>query len=62
MGLVSLLQEISGTKNFGIIDHGDKKLLFQFDSNRKVVFVLVIERELMVLRSKLAEFIKRIRN
>jgi hypothetical protein len=58
MGLVSLLQEISGTKNLRIIDHGDKKLLFQFDSSRNVVFVLVIERELMVLRSKLAEFIK----
>ena len=57
IGLVSILKEITkGKQALRIIDHGDKKLLFQWGSQEKVVFVLVIERELIVLRHKLSSF------
>jgi MFS family permease len=57
IGLVSMLREITkGNQNLRVIDHGDKKLLFQWDRKEEVVFVLVIARELVVIRNKLAQF------
>jgi MFS family permease len=58
IGLVTMLKEITrGNSNLKIIDHGDKKLLFQWDSHEQVIFVLVIERELVFIRYKLSKFI-----
>ncbi len=59
IGLTSMLQEITReTQKLRIIDHGNKKLLFQWDENDQVVFVLVIERELVILRHKLSQFVR----
>jgi hypothetical protein len=58
IGLVSILKEITqGKTSLRIIDHGDKKLLFQWDAKEQVVFVMVIERELLIFRDKLAQFV-----
>lgn len=58
IGLVNMLKEIThGSQDLRIIDHGDKKLLFQWDSQNQVVFVTVIQRELVIIRHKLMQFI-----
>jgi MFS family permease len=60
IGLVSMLKEIThGSSHLRIIDHGDKKLLFQWDSKEQVIFVMVIERDLLYIRYKLGKFIEK---
>jgi hypothetical protein len=58
VGLIAILQEITKEKQrLKIIDHGGKKIMFGFNSNKTIVFALVITEELLTLRNKLAYFI-----
>ncbi|MHA1719192.1 MAG: hypothetical protein ACTSWX_06130 [Promethearchaeota archaeon] len=56
IGIITILKEIS-KKKLRAIDHGDKILLFQWDSKEEVAFVLVIEKELVVIRQKFSQFV-----
>ncbi|MFX1276390.1 MAG: hypothetical protein ACFFBP_04475 [Promethearchaeota archaeon] len=58
IGLISMLEEITKeTQHLRIIDHGGKKILFGYSSNKSVIFALVLLDDLRVLRHKLDYFI-----
>ena len=58
IGLISMLEEITkASQRLRIIDHGGKKILFGYSSNRSMIAVLVITDDLRVLRHKLDYFI-----
>ncbi|MHA1584488.1 MAG: hypothetical protein ACTSWL_04480 [Promethearchaeota archaeon] len=57
MGITALLKEITqGNQQLRIIDHGDKKLLFQWDSMHTFVVIAVIEKDLVIIRKKAEDF------
>lgn len=57
IGITSLLKEIvQGKEGLKTIDHGDKKLMFNYSPEGDVVFVLLIGEDLFILRNKLNNF------
>jgi len=59
IGIVTILKEITkGKKKLRTIDHGDRKLLFQWDDKEKIIFIMIISKDLMILREKLSLFSK----
>ncbi len=59
VGLITMLQEITREEQrLKVIDHGGKKILFGFNSNKSLIFALIIKEELYILRSKLNFFIQ----
>ncbi len=57
IGLVTMLREITkGKEILKTIDHGDKKLMFKYNTKKDVLFVLLIKEDLIVLRKKLDDF------
>lgn len=57
VGLTAILEEIvRGNQRLRIIDHGDKKILFRFSSDLKIIYVLLITDDLLVIRNKLKAF------
>ena len=57
IGLISMLKEImKGQEILKTIDHGDKKLMFKNNPKKDVLFVLLINEDLFVLRRKLDAF------
>ncbi|MHA1821936.1 MAG: hypothetical protein ACTSU2_16290 [Promethearchaeota archaeon] len=58
IGLVTMLKEIvKGKDKLRAIDHGDKKIMFMWSSDEKIIFVLITKYELVVLRNKLRNFV-----
>lgn len=61
VGLIALLQEITkeeqGLKS---IDHGGKRILFGFNSDKSIIYALIVSEELIVLRNKFFYFIQEI--
>ena len=58
VGLIAILQEITKERQrLKIIDHGGKKIMFGFNSDKSIYIALVITEELLVLRNKLAYFL-----
>jgi hypothetical protein len=58
VGLIAILQEITKEKQrLRIIDHGGKKIMFGFNSDKSVYIALVITEELLILRNKLVYFL-----
>ena len=59
IGLIGMLEEITKeTQRLRIIDHGGKKILFGYNSNKSLIAALVINEELRVIRHKLDYFIQ----
>ncbi len=57
IGLTTMLEEIvHGNQRLRIIDHGDKKLLFRYSADQKIVYVLLIKEDLIVIRNKMRTF------
>ncbi len=57
IGLVTMANEITrGKEKLRTIDHGDKKIMFLWSNNQKVIYVLLAKYELIFLRNKLKEF------
>jgi len=63
IGLIGMLEEITKeAQRLRIIDHGGKKILFGYNSNKSMIIALVITEELRVIRHKLDYFIQDIEN
>ncbi|MFX1237901.1 MAG: hypothetical protein ACFFAS_06310 [Promethearchaeota archaeon] len=63
IGLIAMLEEITREQQkLKIIDHGGKKILFGYSSNRSIIFALVLLEDLRVVRHKLGYFIQDIEN
>ncbi|MHA1282584.1 MAG: hypothetical protein ACTSVV_03985 [Promethearchaeota archaeon] len=61
IGLIALLQEITKEKQrLKSIDHGGKRILFGFNSDKSIIFALVVTEELIILRNKLFYFIQEV--
>jgi hypothetical protein len=59
IGLIGMLEEITKeAQRLRIIDHGGKKILFGYNSNKSLIIALVITDELRVIRHKLDYFIQ----
>ncbi len=57
IGLTTMLEEIvHGNQRLRTIDHGDKKLLFRYSLDQKIIYVLLIKEDLLVIRNKLKSF------
>ncbi len=57
IGLTTMLNEIvRGNQRLRIIDHGDKKILFRYSTDQKIIYVLLIKDDLLVIRNKLRNF------
>lgn len=57
IGLTTMLEEIvHGNQHLRTIDHGDKKLLFRYSADQKIVYVLLIKEDLLVIRNKMRTF------
>ena len=58
IGLITMLKEITKEKQLlRTIDHGGKKIIFGFNSNKSIIIALLITEELIILRNKLSYFI-----
>ncbi|MBD3197858.1 MAG: hypothetical protein GF317_22595 [Candidatus Lokiarchaeota archaeon] len=61
IGLIALLEEITQeSQKLRIIDHGGKKILFGYSKNKNLVFALILNEELRIIRNKLYYFIQEI--
>jgi len=59
VGIMTILQEVSpGEKQIKTIDHGDRKLMFEFNATKDIIFVLIVREDLIVFRDKLNVFIE----
>ncbi|MBN1803103.1 MAG: MFS transporter [Candidatus Lokiarchaeota archaeon] len=59
IGLISMLEEITKEQQrLKIIDHGGKKILFGYSSNKSFICALVLLEDLRVVRHKLDYFIQ----
>ncbi|MHA1489266.1 MAG: hypothetical protein ACTSRI_06390 [Promethearchaeota archaeon] len=61
IGLISMLQEITKETSkspLRSIDHGGKKILFGFTTEKKIIIALLITEDLLVLRRKISDFIQ----
>ncbi len=59
IGLISMLEEITKEQQrLRIIDHGGKKILFGYGSNKSLICALVLLEDLRVVRHKLDYFIQ----
>ena len=59
IGLICMLQEITKEKQLlRVIDHGGKKILFGYTTEKKIIIALLISEELLVLRRKISDFIQ----
>lgn len=59
VGIMTILQEVSsGEKRIKTIDHGDRKLMFEFNATQDIIFVLIVREDLIVFRNKLNVFIE----
>ena len=63
VGIMTILREISqGEKQIKTIDHGDRKLMFEFNATKDIIFVLIVREDLIVFRNKLNVFIEEFDN
>ena len=54
IGMMSILKAIiHGKKQIKTIDHGDRKLMFERNSSKDIIFVLLVKEDLKVFRKKL---------
>lgn len=54
VGMMSILKAIiHGKKQIKTIDHGDRKLMFERNSSKDIIFVLLVKEDLKVFRKKL---------
>ena len=61
VGLIALLQEITQEEQkLKSIDHGGKRILFGFNSERTIIYALIVSEELIILRNKFHYFIQEI--
>ena len=59
IGIMTILKEVSqGEKHIKTIDHGDRKLMFEFNVTKDIIFVLIVREDLTVFRNKLNVFIE----
>ncbi|MHA1488505.1 MAG: sensor histidine kinase [Promethearchaeota archaeon] len=59
VGIRTLLKEIiQGEKNVRIIDHGDRKLIFETNKTNNIFFVLIVKENLIVFQRKLDALIE----
>ncbi|MHA1150346.1 MAG: MFS transporter [Promethearchaeota archaeon] len=59
VGLVALLQEITREEQrLKSIDHGGKRILFGFNSDKSIIYALIVSEELLILRNKFFYFIQ----
>lgn len=59
VGIKTLLKEIiQGEKHMRIIDHGDRKLIFETNKTHNIFFVLIVKENLIVFQRKLDALIE----
>lgn len=44
---------IHGKKQIKTIDHGDRKIMFETNNSKDIIFVLIVKEDLRVIRKKL---------
>ncbi|MHA1651111.1 MAG: MFS transporter [Candidatus Helarchaeota archaeon] len=60
-GVTTLLKEIVGSdEQLKIIDHEDKKLLFEYDTDQQFLVALLVNKDLNILRTKLKKLTNQI--
>jgi len=59
IGMLTILKEVvQGEKQIRTIDHGDRKLMFQTNNTKDIIFALVVKEDLIVFQRKLDALIK----
>ena len=59
VGMMAILKEVvQGEKSIKIIDHGDRKIIFEMNKTKDIVFALIVKKDLMVFHQKLFSLIE----
>jgi len=62
-GIITILKEIVGSNELlKVIDHEDKKLLFEYDNNQQFLVALLTNKNLNILRTKLKKLTNQIQS
>lgn len=59
VGMMAILKEVvQGEKSIKIIDHGDRKIIFEMNRTKDIIFALIVKKDLMVFHQKLFSLIE----
>lgn len=58
VGMITILKEVvKGEKFIKIIDHGDRKIIFEMDTTNQIIFALIAKENLTIFHQKLLNLI-----
>lgn len=59
VGMISILKEVvQGDKFIKIIDHGDRKIIFEMDTTKQIIFALIVKEDLTIFHQKVLTLIE----